>query len=34
MLLSWDTQGSGLGYMIERGLALDKGNAEGGNVSR
>ena len=24
MLLSWDTQGSGLGYLIERGVALGK----------
>jgi hypothetical protein len=34
MLLSWDTQGSGLGYLIERGAALGKDGAEGDLVSR
>jgi DNA polymerase elongation subunit (family B) len=26
MLVSWDTQGAGLGYLVERGVALGKGN--------
>jgi hypothetical protein len=29
MLVSWDTQGSGLGYLIERGVAMGKGNTSG-----
>jgi len=29
MLLSWDTQGSGIGYLIERGVALGKNSAGG-----
>jgi hypothetical protein len=32
MLLSWDTQGAGLGYLIERGVALGK-NASGSDSS-
>jgi hypothetical protein len=32
MLLSWDTQGAGIGYLIERGIALGKdGNEDGGS---
>jgi hypothetical protein len=30
MLLSWDTQGAGLGYLIERGAALGKPGHNGG----
>jgi hypothetical protein len=30
MLLSWDTQGAGLGYLIERGAALGKPGYNGG----
>ena len=31
MLLSWDTQGAGLGYLIERGVALGKNNSKSEN---
>ena len=33
MLLSWDTQGAGLGYLIERGAALGKNTAKGENAT-
>eukprot|EP00978_Attheya_sp_CCMP212_P005618 scaffold12580_cov55-Attheya_sp.AAC.8 len=32
-LLSWDTQGGGLGYLIERGAALSKNIDESGDMS-
>jgi hypothetical protein len=34
MLLSWDTQASGLGYIIERGVVIGKGSSEAPDVSR
>jgi hypothetical protein len=34
MLLSWDTQGAGLGYLIERGIALGKEDCADGSVSK
>jgi hypothetical protein len=34
MLLSWDTQGSGIGYLIERGGALGKNNKQDQTLSR
>ena len=33
MLLSWDTQGAGLGYLIERGASLRETNKNGEKVS-
>jgi hypothetical protein len=34
MLLSWDTQASGLGYIIERGLIMGKGSSDIPDVCR
>ena len=34
MLLSWDTQGGGLGYLIERGAALGKTNSNENDKSK
>jgi hypothetical protein len=35
MLLSWDTQGAGIGYLIERGMALGKDiNDDGGSCKK
>ena len=32
-LMSWDTQGGGLGYLIERGLAIGNNNNDNGNAN-